>query len=162
LWRRAWCSMKPCGSAPRERGGLPIRVATLEAGRSSKRKAGLGRFFMDLKWLRAFLRLTACLALVGVLAEPGSVRIVQAQQGTASGGPAPNAAKKESADPTQAITTLRVESHLVTTPVTVFDSAGQFVYDVDQNEFKIYDNGALQQIKLFGTEIHPVALVIVV
>ena len=117
---------------------------------------------MDLKWLRAFLRLAACLALVGVLAEPGSVGTIQAQQGTASGGPAANAPKKESADPTQAITTLRVESHLVTTPVTVFDSAGQFVYDVDQNEFKIYDNGALQQIKQFGTEIHPVALVIVV
>jgi VWFA-related protein len=117
---------------------------------------------MDLKWLRAFLRLAACLALVGVLAEQGSVGTVQAQQGTASGGPAPNAPKKESGDPTQTITTLRVESKLVTTPVTVFDSAGQFVYDVDQNEFKIYDNGVLQQIKQFGTEIHPVALVVVV
>jgi len=117
---------------------------------------------MNLKWLRAFLRLAVCLALVGVLAEPGSVRTVRAQQGMASSAPAPSDLKKESADPTQAITTLRVESKLVTTPVTVFDSAGQFVYDVDQNEFKIYDNGALQQIKLFGTEIHPVALVIVV
>jgi VWFA-related protein len=117
---------------------------------------------MDLKWLRAFLRLAACLALAGVLAEPGSVGTLQAQQATASGDAAANAPKKESSDPTQPITTLRVESHLVTTPVTVFDSAGQFVYDVDQDEFKIYDNGALQQIKQFGTEIHPVALVIVV
>ena len=30
---------------------------------------------------------------------------------------------------------------LVTTPVTVFDSSGQFVYDLDQDEFKILDNG---------------------
>lgn len=117
---------------------------------------------MELKWLRAFLRLAACLALVGMLAGQGSIRTIQAQQATPSSGPAPNAPKQESADATQGITTLRVESHLVTTPVTVFDSSGQFVYDVDQNEFKVYDNDRLQQIRQFGTELHPVDLVIVV
>ena len=35
----------------------------------------------------------------------------------------------------------------VTTPVTVFDSSGQFVYDLEKDEFKVYDNGELQDIK---------------
>ena len=34
----------------------------------------------------------------------------------------------------------------MTTPVTVFDSGGQFVYDLEKDEFKIYDNGELQDI----------------
>jgi VWFA-related protein len=50
----------------------------------------------------------------------------------------------------------------VTTPVTVFDSGGQFVYDLEKNEFKIYDNGQLQDITAFDTEIRRLSLVIVV
>jgi VWFA-related protein len=117
---------------------------------------------MDLKWLRGFLRWAATLMLLSVLSEQGSVRTTLAQQGVAGAEPGQTAPRKESTDPTQTAATIRVESRLVTTPVTVFDSAGQFVYDVQQDEFKIYDNGALQRIAQFGTEMHPVALVIVV
>jgi VWFA-related protein len=123
---------------------------------------------MGAKWLRGSARWAAALVLLLVLSEQGSVRTSVAQpagaggQGVPGAEPGQTAAQKESADPTQTTTTIRVESRLVTTPVTVFDSAGQFVYDVQQDEFKIYDNDALQRIAQFGTEMRPVALVIVV
>jgi VWFA-related protein len=36
------------------------------------------------------------------------------------------------------------------------------VYDIDQNEFLIYDNGKQQKIVQFGTELHPIDLVVIV
>lgn len=123
---------------------------------------------MGPKWLGGSVRWAATLVLLLVLSEQGPVRTSLAQpacagrQGVAGAAPGQTAPQKESADPTQTVATIRVESRLVTTPVTVFDSGGQFVYDVQQDEFKIYDNGALQRIAQFGTEMHPVALVIVV
>jgi VWFA-related protein len=117
---------------------------------------------MGPRWLRWGVPWAATLVLVWVLSELGSVPATVAQQGVAGAEPGQTAAQKGPVDPTQTVATIRVESRLVTTPVTVFDSAGQFVYDVQQDEFKVYDNGALQRIAQFGTEMHPVALVIVV
>jgi VWFA-related protein len=117
---------------------------------------------MGPRWVRGCVPWAAALVVLLALPELGSVRTTFAQQGVAGADPRQAAGQKESADQTQAVATIHVESRLVTTPVTVFDSAGQFVYDVQQDEFKIYDNGALQRIAQFGTEMHPVALVIVV
>jgi VWFA-related protein len=117
---------------------------------------------MGPKWLRWGVPWAATLLLLLVLSELGSAPAVVAQQGGPGAEPGQAAAQKAPTDPTQIMGTIHVESRLVTTPVTVFDSAGQFVYDVDKDEFKIYDNGALQRIAQFGTEMHPVALVIVV
>jgi len=57
---------------------------------------------------------------------------------------------------------IRVQSILVTTPVTVIDHNGEFVSDLDENDFKIYDNGVEQQIQRFEIASEPIALVIVV
>jgi VWFA-related protein len=72
--------------------------------------------------------------------------------------------KPDSADADQenAPYTITSNVHLVTTPVTVFDTSGQFVYDLEKAEFKIYDNGELQDIKQFDSEMRRLSLVIVV
>jgi len=114
---------------------------------------------MGLRWFRAFPRWVAWLALAALLAGQGSVRIVQAQQ--PAGAATEPAAAKQPEQPID-IPTIRSESRMVTTPVTVFDSGGQFVYDLQQDEFMVYDNGELQRIQQFGTELHPIALVVVV
>jgi VWFA-related protein len=51
---------------------------------------------------------------------------------------------------------------VVNAPVTVLDSNGNFVYDLDEKDFKIFDNGVPQRLERFGTEQQPLALVIVV
>ena len=113
---------------------------------------------MGLRRWRALPRGAVLLALIGLVAELGSVGIVRAQQPAKVDPPAADAKQEDQ----NHIFTIHGESRMVTTPVTVFDSGGQFVYDMEQNEFMVYDNGALQKIAQFGTELHPIALVVIV
>jgi len=45
----------------------------------------------------------------------------------------------------------------VTTPVTVIDHSGEFVSDLDEGAFKIYDNSVPQQIQRFEIASEPIA-----
>lgn len=114
------------------------------------------------------------IALAALWAVAASLSAVAAQQAppqpdatvkTAGGQAAPN---KDSATQTppdesqQPYTLPPVIVHIVTTPVTVFDSAGQFVYDLQKDEFKIYDNGQIQNIQSFDSEMNRLSLVILV
>ena len=58
---------------------------------------------------------------------------------------------------------LRVQSNLVTTPVTVINRAtGDYVYNLTKDDFRIYDNGIPQQIQRFDWESHKLATVLVI
>ncbi|MBZ5545560.1 MAG: VWA domain-containing protein [Acidobacteriia bacterium] len=57
---------------------------------------------------------------------------------------------------------IRVLSNLVVTPVTVIDPDGEFVYDLTEKDFEIFDNGAPQHLESFESEARPVGLVIVI
>jgi VWFA-related protein len=73
-------------------------------------------------------------------------------------------AAKDAADQPSADEQFKIQSNVqyVTTPVTVFDSGGQFVYDLVQDEFKVFDNGQPQRIMQFDSELRKLSLVIVV
>jgi VWFA-related protein len=81
--------------------------------------------------------------LMGTAAQPGPAQ---------AGG-----SQSESQSPT-----IRIQSILVTTPVTVIDHSGEFVSDLDEAAFRIYDNGVHQQIQRFEIAEEPLALVILV
>ena len=58
---------------------------------------------------------------------------------------------------------IRVQSPIVTAPVTVIDSSGDFIYDLKEKDFSILDNGIPQHIQRFEPAIEePVAAVIVI
>ena len=58
---------------------------------------------------------------------------------------------------------IRIQSNLVTAPVTVIDKlTGDFVYNLDEKDFQIYDNGKLQEITGFSRESHEIAVVILI
>jgi VWFA-related protein len=57
---------------------------------------------------------------------------------------------------------VRVEVALVNTPVTVRDSHGQMVHDLEARDFEIADNGTRQQISHFDLGGDPISLVILV
>lgn len=57
---------------------------------------------------------------------------------------------------------IRVQSPLVTTPVTALDASGEFVYDLNEDDFQVFDNGAPQRIERFEIASDPVAAVIVI
>ncbi|HTG61136.1 MAG TPA: VWA domain-containing protein [Terriglobia bacterium] len=57
---------------------------------------------------------------------------------------------------------IRVQSPLVSTPVTALEPSGEFVYDLEENEFQIFDNGLPQKIERFEISSDPIAAVIVI
>ena len=116
-------------------------------------------FFNDTKVLGRLLGALSLLVLAcGVILLPSA----RAQEGVAGDNPLITHPKKEQPpDPKKEIPQIRVESTVVNAPVTVLDSSGNFVYDLDEKDFKIYDNGVLQRLERFGMEEHPLTLVIV-
>ncbi len=109
--------------------------------------------------------------LGAVLAGQALAPTAQAQEGGAAQSPERAAPKpgqtpppNNPADntPQEGQYTIRSNVQLVTTPVTVFDSGGQYVYDLEKDEFKVYDNGVQQDIKQFDSEMRRLSLVIVV
>jgi Ca-activated chloride channel family protein len=50
---------------------------------------------------------------------------------------------------------LRVETNLITIPVSVFDRYGLYILGLRQQDFKIYDDGVEQEIAYFGTSDKP-------
>jgi len=53
---------------------------------------------------------------------------------------------------------LRVETNLITIPVSVFDRNGLYIPGLRQNDFKIFEDGAEQEIAYFGTADKPVTV----
>ena len=44
---------------------------------------------------------------------------------------------------------IRVQSALVTTPVTAVDSSGEYVFDLSEEDFRVLDNGVPQRLERF-------------
>lgn len=57
---------------------------------------------------------------------------------------------------------IKVQSPLVATPVTALDASGEFVYDLEEENFQVFDNGAPQKIERFEVSSDPIAAVIVI
>jgi len=120
---------------------------------------------MAVRSTRQSIRQNALLAaLAFALAAPA---ILGAQSGVDGATPAykPKAspARDLPADnSTKPAASIRVESSLVTTPVTVIDKSGEFVSDLDEKDFKLLDNGTTQRIERFEVSSEPIAVVIVV
>ncbi len=117
----------------------------------------------------AFLR-SAGLGVLVVACIPAQFSSAPAQEGVAGSSPVITKAKKTGnvtearIDPEAAkkSSDIRVLSNLVVTPVTVLDSKGEFVYDLEEKDFKVFDNGVPQRIENFDMEMRPLAAVIVV
>jgi VWFA-related protein len=113
-------------------------------------------------WTRlAFALLLSTLALALGLVPLFTAR---AQQGVAGDNPVVVTKKLAPRDPdlNKQAPSIRVTSNLVTAPVTVVDARGEFVYDLGEGDFQVFDNGVRQRIDRFETEPSPLALVVVV
>ena len=62
----------------------------------------------------------------------------------------------------KALGSVKVRVNLVTTPVSVFDSEGELVYDLDRSDFEILDNGIPQEIDGFEPTDRELSLVVVI
>lgn len=56
---------------------------------------------------------------------------------------------------------LKVETSLVTIPVSVFDNKGRFISTLTQKDFKIFEEGKEQEIGTFGTTEQPITVTLI-
>jgi VWFA-related protein len=84
-------------------------------------------------------------------------------RGQAPAGPiAPKAGAEIQQAPKDVQPKLRVQVALVNTPVTVRDSRGDMVHNLDAHDFQVSDNGVPQQISHFDLGGDPLSLVILI
>jgi VWFA-related protein len=57
---------------------------------------------------------------------------------------------------------LKVETNLVTIPVSVFDRYGLYVPNLKKEDFKIFEDGKEQQIEYFGTSEKPFTVILLI
>ena len=62
----------------------------------------------------------------------------------------------------EAQTKIRVNSDLVVLPVTVKDQFGELVPDLQQGDFRVFDDGVEQSLDLFTVEAFPLSLVVLI
>lgn len=109
------------------------------------------------------------LAGVLVLAVSAGVAIAlvspRGQDGVA-GAPPDSEGAQENPSSDEASSTkradIRVQSALVTTPVTAVDSSGEYVFDLSEEDFRVLDNGVPQRLERFEPAVRPLAAVILV
>ncbi len=57
---------------------------------------------------------------------------------------------------------LRIETNLITIPVSVFDRNGLYIPNIRQTEFKIFEDGVEQEIAYFGTTDKPFTVALLI
>jgi Ca-activated chloride channel family protein len=57
---------------------------------------------------------------------------------------------------------VKVDTSLVTIPVTVVDAAGNYVTDLRQEDFRVYEDGVEQKLALFNQTTQPVCVVLLI
>ncbi len=85
----------------------------------------------------------------------------QAGQDSVTGG-SPILKSKSSPSTEQPQSRIKVTAPIVTAPVIVQDSSGQYVYDLQEKDFKVFDEGTPQTITRVEAAMDPVSVVIVV
>ncbi len=85
-----------------------------------------------------------------------------AQKSTPQSASPQQSQAQQSANPGAPGSTIRTQVNEITTPVTVVDKQGNFILDLQQKDFHVFDNGAEQHINRWGLDDHPLALALVI
>lgn len=57
---------------------------------------------------------------------------------------------------------VKVDTNLITIPVSVFDRSGLYVADLEKNNFKVFEDGVEQPVEYFSTSDTPVTVVLLI
>ena len=106
---------------------------------------------------RFLTALLAALALVG--ARPARAQSTSGPIARQPGQTPQNAPQQQQRKPPDQ--SIRVRVNLVNAPVVVRDTKGELVLDLEENNFRIFDNGAQQKIEGFDVGGAPLSVVIV-
>jgi VWFA-related protein len=94
-----------------------------------------------------------CLLLFGVCSQPTAFFAQAPDSKPAAGAPAQGSGSPS--EPASSGQSIRVRVQVVSVPVSVLDKRGLPVIDLNQKDFRVYENGKLQTIKYFVREPLP-------
>ena len=120
---------------------------------------------MPVKHSRTFLRFALIVGLACAFWCLALLPAASAQEGAAAKKPAPSTSEEETTpapNPTPTEPHIRVQANIVTAPVTVINSKGEYVFDLQQQDFEVLDNGVEQRIEQFSLEQRTLDVVVVV
>jgi VWFA-related protein len=123
---------------------------------------------MPLIYTRAFLKSALVVALAGGTCSLILLSSARAQESGASQNPANSTTEHETTPPPakpsegDTETRIRVQTNMVTAPVTVINSKGEYVFDLQERDFEVLDNDVRQHIEQFSLEQRTLEAVLVV
>jgi hypothetical protein len=101
-----------------------------------------------------------CLILLGSVLAAQSTNGTRARR-TAGQTPQTNGGQTDTGV-AQEDEVLKIDTTLVTIPVSVFDSTGRFIPGLRKQDFQISEDGKVQQIDLFATTEQPFTVVLLI
>ncbi len=111
--------------------------------------------------MKKFLLVLICAVIFGVFSA--SVFVAQSSNGTrprrTDGTKAP-VGSDQTGPIEDSDDVIKVDTTLVTIPVSVFDSGGRFISGLNKNDFRIFEDGQAQQIEVFATTEQPFTVVL--
>ncbi len=93
---------------------------------------------------------------------PRTTRVAERFPGIGDGSNAKPTASPTVTDAKDDGETLRVETNLITIPVSVFDRNGLYIPGLHQTDFKIFEDGSEQEIAYFGTSDKPFTVALLI
>jgi VWFA-related protein len=99
----------------------------------------------------------AFLIILVTLGQPAQGQQTRAQSPAAKPTPSASTGEGEEIGEDEV---LRVTTNLVSIPVSVMDRDGRYIYDLRQEDFRIYEDGAEQQISHFSNVEQPFTVVL--
>jgi Ca-activated chloride channel family protein len=114
--------------------------------------------------MKSTLRALACLCLLGVVAQethaqtrPRRATETPPPEKEAPKAPAPAANVREEVGEDEVV---RVETTLVTIPVSVTDRQGRYIPDLTKEEFRVFEDGVEQEVAYFASTEKPFTVVL--
>jgi VWFA-related protein len=104
--------------------------------------------------------LLVSLLIISAQVVSSQTRLRQVAEPTPS--PSPSPVKITNVDDSQDLDVVRIDTNLVTVPVSVVDRDGRYISDLQKQDFQIAEDGVEQEIAYFGTVEKPFTVVLMI
>ncbi len=107
-------------------------------------------------------RTTATLACLGLLVCAISLSHAQTRARRVGPTPVPSSSQGQTREEVDANEVVRVETTLVTIPVSITDRAGRYLPDLRKEDFRVYEDGVEQSVAYFAAVEKPFTVVLMI
>ena len=111
---------------------------------------------------RSILILLLCLATISAQVALSQTRPRQVGEATPNPSPSPSYVERDKIEGRPDLDVVRIDTNLVTVPVSVVDHDGRYISDLQKEDFQIAEDGVDQEIACFAAIEKPFTVVLVI